>query len=293
MPAEPRILITGAGGILGQRFTPLCNTNTFATYHHQPQNNTSLSENTAVGDLTDERFIGDLIKRVQPDVIVNLAALTNVERCETDAALAQRVNVGIVEKLLTLAPKARFVQISTDYVFDGAKGNYTPSDTPAPISLYGQTKRDAEIMVLQNSNNLVVRTSGTYDWLERHNLFTFFYNRLSTGKETLALAGCHYSPIWADDLAKGLLSLIKTEATGIIHYAGAERQTRYDFAKTIAKAFNFDESLIRPVMQEKFNWRARRPEDSSLDSSLGFAHAQYKPQSSSRTCSQYRKNMKR
>jgi dTDP-4-dehydrorhamnose reductase len=277
-----RILITGADGLLGQRFTPLCKrhcqqrhpkTRIFTTYHHPPTDVALLDEHSSVGELTDDRFILELIEKSQPDVIVNLAALTVVEQCETDATLAQRVNVGVVNKLLSLAPSARFVQLSTDYVFDGAKGLYQPGDTPAPISLYGQTKRDAEIAALRSANNLIVRTSGTYDWLEKNNLFTFFYNRLIADKETLALAGCYYSPIWAADLAAGLLGLLESNTTGIIHYAGPERQTRHDFALTIAKALNLDESLLRPTMQEKFNWKAKRPVDSSLDSEGGYGLA--------------------
>ncbi len=300
MLENKRILITGAGGLLGQRFTPLCKsyckqqsptTKVFTVYHHAPSDSTALDEYSAVGELTDERFIRDLIEKSQPDVIVNLAALTVVEQCETDAILAQRVNVEVVKKLLSLAPAARFVQVSTDYVFDGTKGFYQPNDTPAPISLYGQTKRDAEIAVLQDAKNLVVRTSGTYDWLEKNNLFTFFYNRLKAGKETLALAGCHYSPIWAADSAAGLLGLLETDTTGVIHYAGPQRQTRHDFALSIAKAFNFDESLLRPTMQEKFNWKAKRPADSSLASEGGYSLAQIEPASLIEVCNKYQKEI--
>ena len=279
-----RILITGAGGLLGQRVAPLCrrhfgSADVFMVYHHSLDYEPQRSANVAVGDLTDIRFITELIAHCRPDVIVNLAALTNVEACETSAALAQRVNVGIVEKLIELAPEAKVVQLSTDYVFDGAKGSYTPEDTPAPISLYGQTKYDAERVVTQNPRNLVVRTSGTYDWRGRDNLFTFFYNRLKADRETLALTGSYYTPIWANDLAKGLLGLLATDATGITHYAGVERMTRYDFALAIARHFNFDAGLICPVMQEKFNWKARRPVDSSLDSSGGYESSDVRPHS--------------
>ncbi len=336
-----RILITGAGGLLGQRFAPLCkqrlsNANIFAVFHHPHENDANSDSNIAVGDLTDVRFITDLIAHIRPDVIINLAALTNVEQCETDAALAQMVNVDIVKKLIELAPEARFVQLSTDYVFDGAKGMYTPDDTPAPLSLYGQTKYEAEQVVLLGENNLIVRTSGTYDWPGRDNLFTFFYNRLKAGKETFALTGAYYTPIWANDLAEGLLGLLiagntgsddirqnrrsgsevrqppdgetrtvgdseesgflfaKANAgtrptksgtnhiassTGIVHYAGRERMTRYEFALALARHFGFDEALLRPVMQEKFNWKARRPVDSSLDSSSGYVAAKVRPHS--------------
>ncbi len=300
MLENTRILITGAGGLLGQRFTPLCRnhckqhyptTKVFTTFHHAPTNALLLDGLSAIGELTDERFVQELIGKSQPDVIINLAALTVVEQCETDAALAHRVNVAVVKKLLSLAPSSRFIQLSTDYVFDGTEGRYKPSDTPAPISFYGQTKRDAEISVLQDTKNLVVRTSGTYDWLEKNNLFTFFYNRLKAGKETLALAGCYYSPIWAADLAVGLLGLLETDATGITHYAGPKRQTRHEFALSIAKTFSFDESLLRPTMQEKFNWKAKRPADSSLDSSDGYGLAQAKPFSLIDACEECQREM--
>lgn len=273
-----RILLTGAGGTLGLRLLPLLKqsfkkANIFSVFHGGDTSKSELFASSAVGDLVNEKFLNEVIATADPDLIINLAALTDVDLCERQPELAQSINTDLVANFLGLAPSARLIQLSTDYVFSGNKGNYEPGADTSLLSVYGKTKLAAEELTLQNSTNLVVRSSGTYDWLSERNLFSFFYQRLSQKKRVRALANCHYSPIWAEDLARGVIELICNESAGVVHYAGPERLDRLHFAQTLAEVFEFDSSLIDSAKQTDFKWPAVRPTDSSLDSSAGYTLA--------------------
>lgn len=244
-----------------------------AVFHAPPGSVSEVFEQSALGDLSDESFVERLIEVANPDLIINLAAVTDVERCEREPEQAKALNVELVRILLERAPRARFVQLSTDYVFNGEQGNYSPGDQPDPICVYGQSKLRAEELTLASESNLVVRTSGIYDWLTESNLFAFFFKRLMNSETIKALADCHYSPVWADDLAHGVAGLIAAGATGLTHFAGPERLTRADFARAAASAFELPAKHIQDTSQRDFVWAARRPADSSLDSSDGYHRA--------------------
>ncbi|MBN4076541.1 NAD(P)-dependent oxidoreductase [Gemmatimonas aurantiaca] len=290
MKNPKRILLTGAGGMLGMRLVPRLaaafrKATMYAVFHAPPDSANQVFDCSAIGNLTENKFLDAVLEQAKPDTIVNLAALTDVELCEREPVLAQSANTELVRYLLEATPSAKFVQLSTDYVFDGVKGNYHPRDAVSEQSnhsVYGKTKLNAEKLVLSDgnqNNNVVIRTSGIYDWLNAKNLFSFFLRSLSEGKKTFALSDCHYSPIWADDLAQGLIGLLKAGATGMQHYGGAERMHRLQFAKTIADVFQLDASLIVPRILADFNWRAIRPADSSLDSEASYALAKVAPKS--------------
>ncbi|HSG99809.1 MAG TPA: SDR family oxidoreductase, partial [candidate division Zixibacteria bacterium] len=268
----------GAGGTLGMRALPILQerfkkARVTAVFHAPPGSASEIFDHSALGDLSDDSFVDRLIDAATPDLIINLAALTDVDRCEREPQLAKQLNVELVRTIQSQAPHARFVQISTDYVFNGKQGNYTPTDQPDPICVYGQSKLRAEELTLAGDTNLVIRTSGIYDWLTESNLFAFFFKRLMNGEPINALADCHYSPVWADDLARGLVGLIAAGATGLTHFAGPERLTRADFARTAAHTFELPANHIQEKSQREFNWAARRPTDSSLDSAHGYHQA--------------------
>ncbi|MFQ5608144.1 MAG: SDR family oxidoreductase [Candidatus Zixiibacteriota bacterium] len=295
MKTPKRILVTGAGGMLGVRLLPhlkrvfkkAC---IFSVFHHaEPAS--QVFETTALGDLTDSEFFRQIVELSAPGLVINLASLTDVERCEREPEYSRRVNAGLVANLIQSAPEAHLVQLSTDYVFDGRSGKYTETDRPGPLSVYGKTKLESETLTLQNEQHLLIRTSGTFDWLNQKNFFGFVINRLSEGKDVRALVDCYYSPICADDLARGIIGLLKRTATGLVHFGGPERVTRYDFALKIAEEFGYDETLIHPASQADFGWRATRPADSSLNSAAGYRAADVTPRSLNNTLSLMREQM--
>jgi dTDP-4-dehydrorhamnose reductase len=201
-------------------------------------------------------------------VVVHTAAETNVDRCETERDLAQRINIGGTANVAAASARvrAKLVLISTDYVFDGRKGNYAETDEPNPISFYGLTKLEAERIVASTSNSLIVRTSVLYGWHPSKLNFATWILKGLRDRETLKVVNDHInSPTLADNLADAIRKAIERNSQGVLHVAGSERISRFDFARRIARRFDLDERLLVPVRMSDLNWIARRPRDSSLN----------------------------
>jgi dTDP-4-dehydrorhamnose reductase len=161
---------------------------------------------------------------------------------------------------------ARLIFISTDYVFDGTKGNYAESDQPNPVSYYGLTKLEAERIVVETlPEALIVRTSVLYGWHPSKLNFATWTLKGLREHETLRIVRDHInSPTFADNLAYAISVAIERKSRGILHIAGSERISRFEFACKIAQKFHLDERLLVPVEMRDLNWVARRPRDSSL-----------------------------
>lgn len=263
-----KILITGASGLLGHALVQQAAAKGYdvcSLYHeHKPQ-----SGRTIQLDLTDEGAVNECVQRERPAIVINTASITDVDLCEREPELAKRVN-GTAAGLLADACngiKAFLVQLSTDYVFDGSRGNYNENDDPAPVNQYGSSKLLGEQLVLGYENTCVARASVVFGWGRsfRPNLATWLYDKLSKGEHVNVVSDQFASPTLNMNLASMIVELAERGTRGIVHTAGATRASRYDFAIGLAKQFNFDTKLVTPVKSESSSWSARRPRDSSLD----------------------------
>jgi dTDP-4-dehydrorhamnose reductase len=160
---------------------------------------------------------------------------------------------------------AKLLFISTDYVFDGAKGSYGEDDQPNPVNYYGFTKLEAERIVEGTLNFLIVRTSVLYGWHPNKLNFATRVLKALSEHQTLRIAKDHVnSPTLSDNLATAIYRAIEQDSRGILHMAGSESISRFDFARRIAQEFKLDERLLFPVEMQELDWVARRPRDSSL-----------------------------
>ncbi len=223
-------------------------------------------------DVTAFDLLEDLIIRLSPDVVINAVAMTDVDACEVDRALALKVNAEAVRHMVRAArvTGSYLVHVSTDYVFDGERGMYREEDEPNPINYYGLSKLLGEAYALSYDDSLVVRTSGVFS--DDRGFPSYVLRQLRQRAEVKSFAG-YYSPISARLLAKAILRLVELMRSGVIHVAG-ERVSRYALAVEVVKANGLDPSLVREV-ESVSGWVARRPKDSSLDISrakaiLGF-----------------------
>lgn len=221
-------------------------------------------------DFRDISKVLELVNRVRPDVIIHTAAIGDVDRCETERELAWRVNVEATLALVKGASRfgTYFLYLSTDYVFDGERGQYKEDDIPNPVNYYGLTKLIAESIVRGGLERFsIVRTSHIYGFGPgRKNFARVVIESLSRGQRVRALTDQWLSPTLNTLLARAIRELVEIGYTGVIHVAG-EKISRYDFAKAIAKRFGFDENLIEPITTKDLQFKAKRPKDSSLDSS--------------------------
>lgn len=266
--APVRVLLTGGNGLLGQKLTEI-----FSQSSAYSVTVTSSQEQSVFGtdsvsyrrlDVADRKAVTSVFEEIQPEVVVNCAAITNVDACETNRETAWNVNVRGVENLIQSAKLAgaKIVQVSTDYVFDGKSGPYAESDRPNPICYYGRTKLASENLIHASGvQHAVVRTMILYGYGRKlkPNFVTWLVGELRAGKGVRIVDDQMGNPTLADDLAFGILKIIELRRSGLYHISGPELLSRHDFAVRAAKAFDLDRKLIQRVKTASLAQPAPRP----------------------------------
>lgn len=273
-----RVLVTGASGLLGSKLVAELVSRGYEVVAIHNRNPVMLEHEKLVKiklDITNRTLLEDLILRARPDVIIHCAAYTDVDGCERDKEWAWRVNVEATRSIVRAARVVRsyLIYVSTDYVFDGEKGMYREDDIPNPVNYYGLTKLIGEELV-RASDLLytIVRPSAIYGVGGSKKSFAeYVAEKLSRGERVRALVDQFVSPTHNTLLAKTIVEIVEMRPMGTIHVAG-ERMSRYEFAIRIAKALGLPTELIEGArMEEMRHWIAKRPRDSSLDTSKARA----------------------
>jgi len=265
-----RVLITGCHGLLGQRLVkyapPGCDV--IAT-DLSPDHAFIPEKMYRQCDLTNRNEIQNLIDDVRPNDIINAAAYTNVDGAEDERDLCWLVNVIAMENLVQAARRVHsdIYHISTDYIFNGQDGPYLEDDTPHPIGFYGQSKLAAE-QVLKGSplNFTIARTMVLYGVSENHrpDFVGWLINKLRENDPVHIVTDQFGNTTLSDELARAIWQLVRTSYHGIVHVAGTEIVSRFEFAQKIAKVFDLDASLINPISTTDLKQRAPRPLNSGL-----------------------------
>lgn len=276
-----KFLVTGSAGLIGLQVSKdLVNLkhDVYSSYHN---------EKPAYGipiqlDLLDYDKIRQTILELKPDSIIHLAAVTDVDQCETEKQLTTRLNVTATESIAKQAAKqqAFFVYVSTDYVFDGNQKLQKENSTPNPLGFYGKSKVNGE-MVLNNlaSSWCIARTSTPFGIHYKKKSFPLWIKEnLELKKKIPVLVDQFTSPTYIPNLSKMLIEIATKQITGIIHLAGATRISRYCLAELISDKLSLDKTFLIPTKMNEMNWVAQRPKDSSLDVSLASEILDEKPQ---------------
>lgn len=268
-----RLLVTGGSGLLGFKIVLKAlekSWNVITTYyrHEIPLENPRLKKVKI--DISNTIFLEDLILKTQPEVIIHCAAYTDVDGCELNKEYAWKVNVEATRSIVLAGRvvRAYMIYVSTDYIFDGEKGMYKEEDIPNPLSFYGLTKLVAEQLV-KNRDLLycVVRPSAIYGWGPgKKNFATFVVEKLSKGETIKAVVDQYVSPTLNSLLADALIEIADLKPLGFLHVAG-ERLSRFDFAMKIAEKLDLPKENILKASVSDLKWVAKRPRDSSLDTS--------------------------
>ena len=267
-----RVLIIGTGllgGKLAKMFTDKFEFEVFTTYaRHRILIRGCKTYKMDI----ENRHSCKIIKKIKPAYIVHTAAFTNVDACETHKEDAFKINVNGTMHIAEASKEinAKLVYVSTDYVFDGEKGMYKEDDPTNPMDYYGETKLEGEKVVkdLRLRDYIIVRPSVLYGWNSvMLNFVTWVIDELREGKEINIVRDQFNTPTLADNLAELILELIESGESGLFHVCGSERINRYDFAIKIAAIFDLNAELIKPIASDQLNWIAKRPLDSSLDTS--------------------------
>ena len=273
--------MTGASGLLGSELTRLLSQNgheVIAGYNTHPP---SIGQPLRI-DLADLNQIEPTVRKARPDTIIHTAATTDVDLCEKDPALAEIVNGKATGKIAEAgnALQSPIIYLSTDYVFEGERGNYREDEEPHPVNQYGRTKLLGEQLLKESgAPYLIARSSVVYGWARkfRPNYATWVLSKLEANEPFNVVTGNCASPTLNLNLAEMIMELVLRRIQGTLHVAGATRIDRYDFAIQIAKTFNLPTDLIKPVKSEPIAWKAKRPTDSSLNVDKAQAVLDRKP----------------
>jgi dTDP-4-dehydrorhamnose reductase len=276
-----KLLITGASGLYGSKLAKLALAKNYDVYSSDIQS-LSVYGNFVKLDISGKEQVDEAFKSIKPDVVVHAATLTDVDKCELNKELAWKVNV---EGTKNIAEAARntgsfLIYISTDYVFSGEKGHYKETDTPKPINYYGLTKLKAEEIVQTQAEYFIARPSviyGSTPAAGKVNFALWLIEALRKRERVKIVADQWNTPTLNTNLAEMTLEVIERRLTGIYHLCGATRVSRLEFAELIAEAFDLDKGLIDSVLSSQFTWPAKRPLDSSLDTSKAQKALQLKP----------------
>jgi dTDP-4-dehydrorhamnose reductase len=265
-----KVLVTGANGLLGQQLIKVLlhkNYQVIATSRGESRLPFQSSDNYTYHEMDVANAMDTLsvMSLEKPDVVVHAAAMTQVDDCELRPQQCEKINVQGTSQILTDAEtfSSHFIFISTDFVFDGEKGNYSEEEDTKPISLYGFSKLQAESMVQTSTIPFaIVRTCLVYGNLlkgTRSNIISWVKESLEQGKTIQVVSDQLRTPTYVEDLANGIALIIEKKATGIYHISGKDWLTPYDMAIKTANKFQLDISKIVKVDASTFKQPGRRP----------------------------------
>jgi dTDP-4-dehydrorhamnose reductase len=224
-----------------------------------------------------------VINRLEPDIIVHIAAMTDVDRCEIERDASDKVNHLSVRELANYIENRKecfLLYVSTDYVFDGEKGDYVETDETNPLNWYGMTKLFGEKELLEcNSDNwCIARTSTPFGVHAKKVSFPLFVLKsLYQEHEVNVLTDQITSPTYALNLAEMMQDIIDKRVKGVLHLSGSSQISRFDQALQIASAYDLDKDLIKPASMGEMKWKARRPKNSSLNVTKAYSTLTKKP----------------
>jgi len=222
-------------------------------------------------ECSDSGSVRRVLKKVQPDVVVNCAAFVRVDDCEEHTEEAFRINaIGALYVARACAEiNARCVYISTDYVFDGEKGEpYTEDDTPRPINVYGSSKLAGEYLVQQACPKwLIVRVASLFGKAGARgkggNFVETILAKARSGEALQVVRDVSMSPTYTYDVSRALEQLIRQGATGLFHLTDTGACSWYEFARKVVNLAGL-ENKLSPISARDFFSVASRPRDSSL-----------------------------
>jgi dTDP-4-dehydrorhamnose reductase len=260
------IVVTGANGLVGSRIVArLAEAGEKVIAVGRGPRRVQASVDYREVDLFREPAkLGEIIRRAQPAGVINAAAMTDVDACEQNHREAWALNVQTVREAASAAVDAgaRFTTLSTDYVFDGAKGSYTEEDAPDPRSIYARTKRAGEEAALILADDVAVcRVAVVYSGRKgaKNTFAVTAADALQAGRPVKAFTDQVVSPTLADNAAEMVIGVHRSGARGIFHCAGATEISRLEFCRAIARKLRADESLIVPVQLADLRLPAPRP----------------------------------
>jgi len=289
------ILVTGSNGLLGQKivYKLLQRSDINLVAASKGENRLIEKKGYTYINLDISKFdeVSAVVEKFQPQVIINTAAMTNVDACETQKEECWATNVTAVENFvraikLTINNQQstiHFVHLSTDFVFDGEAGPYKEEDQPNPLSYYALSKYESE-KVLQRSKIswAIIRTIivyGIVDNMSRSNVVLWAKGALEKGQPIKVVDDQFRSPTLAEDLADACISAADKKAKGIYHVSGKDIMSILELVYRVADFWKLDKSNVQAIKSDTLNQAAKRPPRTGFILDKAYRELEYKPHS--------------
>jgi dTDP-4-dehydrorhamnose reductase len=271
---KTRVLITGYSGMLGKDITYiLAESKTFELYGTSRKGGGYLSGIDHIPlELTDHIRLNELLKSIDPDIIVHCAAYVDVDACEKNKGYTYKLNSETTGILAAYKPETtRLIYISTDSVFDGTKGDYSEYDKPNPLNYYAFSKLEGERLALKNNSNSAIVRTNIYGFHceDGRSLAEWAIKSLEGGSAIEGFEDVYFNPVYTKQLARLISKLISgVDYKGIINIGSRDYISKYDFLQSLAGIFNFDRSKIKPDSVSSVKFAAKRPQNTTLNLKL-------------------------
>ncbi|WP_369048619.1 NAD(P)-dependent oxidoreductase [Tenacibaculum sp. UWU-22] len=270
-----KVVITGSNGLLGQSLVNLLlkEKESYKVYGFSRGENKSGREDFSYIsiDITNKTQLHKKLTECNADVIINTAAMANVDECEKNKQQCDNINVTAVKYLVDFCEEtnAHLVHISTDFIFDGTKGYYAETDMPNPINYYGLSKLKSEKIIEKSKiKYTILRTIlvyGNVHHMPRKNIVLWVKQSLKERKEVTIVNDQYRMPTYVENLALACKIAIDKTHTGIYNISSNTLLSIYEIALQIAEVFNLDKSLIKPISTTTLNQIAPRPVKTGFD----------------------------
>ncbi len=269
-----KILVTGSNGLLGQKLVYKLKANKNISLIATARGDNRLIDKSGYVyeslDITNSGNVKSVFEKHKPDVVINTAAMTNVDACETQKEEAWLMNatsvehqVKVLESLKSNSYNPHFIHLSTDFIFDGTHGPLTEEEKPNPLSYYAETKLEAERIVIASklkwSIARTVLVYGIVDNMSRSNIVLWVKQNLEAGKNINVVDDQYRTPTLAEDLADGCILIAEKRAEGIFNISGKDFYSIIELAYVVADYYKLDKSLIKPSKSADIKQPAVRP----------------------------------
>jgi len=264
-----RVLITGSNGLLGQKLLHRLRVDYEIKLIATSKGANRVSEKSGYIyydlDITNENAVSRIMLKQKPDVVINTAAMTNVDLCEDEKKACDSLNVDAVQYLADACAKinAHLIHISTDFIFDGENGPYKEEDEPNPLSYYGLSKLKSEqLLYNHNVKWTVLRTIivfGVGEKLSKGNIVLWAKGALEKAEPLNIIDDQFRAPTLAEDLADICILAAKKKAFGIFNASGKDIMSIYEIVERIAKHYGNSTENLNKISTETLKQKAGRP----------------------------------
>jgi dTDP-4-dehydrorhamnose reductase len=284
-----KILVTGANGLLGQKLVNLLlnegNIEVLATSRGKMRLKGLNPKSYYELDVTNRDDVVSLFNKLEPEVVIHTAAMTQVDDCELNQKACKIANIEAVRNVVDACQpvKAHLVHLSTDFIFDGTVGPLTEEATPNPVNFYGETKLEAEKIIISSEISWAIARTvlvyGIVPGLNRSNIILWVKESLENKQNIKVVDDQWRTPTLVEDLAQGCWLLAKNKISGIYNISGKDMLTPYDMAQMVARHFQLDSKYIARANSSTFSQPAKRPPKTGFVVDKAIDELGYQPHS--------------